>query len=85
MDAQLYDLDAIRSARSFRIHTDENSLWLKTWAGSATIPMRATLFWAAYMRGMLSSHVALMSAVCSPCSKPVKVEANPSPWRSSNG
>lgn len=80
MDAQLYDLDSIRSARSFRMRTDASCPWLKTWAGSATIPMRATLFWAEYARGMLSCHVALMSAVYSPSSKPPKAAAHPSPW-----
>lgn len=69
MDAQLYDLDAIRSARSFRTHTDENSLWLKTWAGSATIPMRATLFFVEYSRTMAAYHLALMSVASWPLLK----------------
>lgn len=84
MDATLYNLAAIRSARNTARHTAANCPTQPDLAGlalqSALMLHSATSFWVAYGTAMLSCHARIMSAVSLPSSKPPKVEAPPSNW-----
>lgn len=84
MDATLYNLAAIRSARNTARLTAANCPTPPDWVGlaqqSALMLHSATSFWVAYGTAMLSCHVQIMSSVCLPSSKPLAAEAPPSNW-----
>jgi hypothetical protein len=84
MDAAIYNLADIRSARNTAMFTAASYPMPADWAGlalqSALMLHRATQFWAEYGIAMLSCHVRLTSGGSLPCSKPPKAEAPPSNW-----
>ena len=68
MDAQIYQLAAIRSKRNTRMFMEK--LYPMPWGsdGSA-ICLGVMLFWATYSAAMVSYHQRILSAAFSPCSK----------------
>lgn len=84
MDATLYNLADIRSARNTATPMGANFPMPADWAGlalqSALMLHSATLFWVEYGRAMLSCHVRLTSGGSLPCSKPPSRPEKPSNW-----
>lgn len=84
MDATLYNLAAISSARNTARLTAANCPAPPDWVGLAQqlalMLHSATSFWVGYVTAMLSCHARIMSAVSLPSSKPPKAEAPPSNW-----
>ncbi|OHD24086.1 MAG: hypothetical protein A2Y38_14715 [Spirochaetes bacterium GWB1_59_5] len=84
MDAAIYNLADIRSARNTAMLTAASYPMPADWAGlalqSALMLHNATLFWVEYGRAMLSCHVQLTSGASLPCSKPPSRPDKPSNW-----
>lgn len=79
MDAQVFQLDAIRSQHSLATSMEKIFRTQTVLAGLA-LQQSATLFWGAYVRAMLSCHVQVMSSAFSQSSQPRKAVANESNW-----
>ena len=67
MEAQLFDLDAMRAKQRIRTLTERVSCVQTAWGGSALIE-NALSFWAQYATAMMSFHARLWGAACSPWS-----------------
>lgn len=76
MTAQICNLAATRSQRSLATSLDRIYQTHTALAGLA-LTKAATSFWAEYVRGLASYHVAVISAAFSPSSKPQKIAG---PW-----
>ena len=79
MEAQLFNLDAMRSKQRIRTLTEKISYLQMASAGSAL--MRSAMsFWAEYVAAMASFHASLLNAAFSPSSKRPMIEAKPRNW-----
>ncbi len=68
MDAQIYQLDTIQSARDTRTFTAK--LWpMPLDSAGLALVVSATSFWVAYGAAVARFHHQLLSAACSPFSK----------------
>ena len=79
MDAQLFNLDDMRSKQRIRTLTERISYVQMAWDGLA-LHRSAMSFWGEYATAMMSFHASLLSVVFSPSSKPPKTTATPSNW-----
>ena len=80
MDAQLYQLDTLRSQRNTRLFT-ERCFQTQLVSAGLELLTNATAFWVAYSAAMVSCHHKVLSAAFSPCLKLPKETGNPSGWR----
>lgn len=80
MDAQIYQLDDMRSQRSIRMFMEKFSPMPMTSDGLALL-LSATSFWVEYGARMASFHHQILSAGFSPYLKSQKEMAPPYGWR----
>ena len=80
MDAQIYQLENMRSQRNTRLFTERCFQTQLVSAGLGLLTS-ATAFWVAYSAATVSFHHKVLSAAFSPCLKSPKVTGNPSGWR----
>ena len=80
MDAQIYQLDAMRSQRNTRQFM-EKCFPMPLDSGGLALVTSVTAFWVAYSAAMVSFHHKVLSAAFSPCLKLPKATEEPSGWR----
>lgn len=80
MDAQIYQLDDMRSQRNTRMFTERCFQTQLVSAGLGLLTS-AMSFWVRYGAATVSFHHKVLSAAFSPCLKSPKETDQPSGWR----
>lgn len=80
MDATIYQLDSLRSARNSRMLM-ERYFQMPLTADGLALLTSATAFWVQYVANMASYHHKVLSAAFLPCLKSPKATDQPSGWR----
>lgn len=80
MDAQIYQLDDMRSQRNTRMFMAK-CFPMPLDSGGLALITSVTAFWVAYWAAQASYHHKVLSAAFSPCLKSPKETGNPFGWR----